>query len=57
LTSREGSVSGHFEYYISALGGINHEKAFAGQKTLALASIAVSVLIFLIGAHRAEDLL
>jgi len=47
LTTREGSVSRHFEYWISTLGGINHEKAFAGQKTLALATRVVPVLVFL----------
>ncbi len=57
LTSGEGSVTRHFEYSISTLGGINHEKAFAGQRTLVPAIVVVSVLVFLIGAERTEDLL
>jgi hypothetical protein len=48
LTSREGSVTRRFEYSISALGGINREKAFADQRPLALATMVVSVLVFLI---------
>jgi hypothetical protein len=46
-----------FEYSIySWRRGISHEKAFAGQRTLVLATMVFSVLLLLIGAHRAEDL-
>jgi len=58
LTLREESVNRPFEYSISALRrGNSHEKAFAGQRILALAKMVDSVLVFLIGAHRAADLL
>jgi hypothetical protein len=41
------------EYSISALRrGNSHEKAFSGERTLALATMVFSVFVFLIGVDR-----
>ena len=45
-------VAATLSYSISALGGINREKAFADQRPLALATMVFSVFVFLIGVDR-----